>query len=211
MLTKKQIEKEPDGYIRDLLNRRRHLTGGVSVIIFHLGFVSMAILTCLLFSATIPHVPQKYDTETYVFNRYEEKTLINARYTRITKTFFIASDGSEFAAPIGFRDEIKELEIGKTYEIRHFKGFLAPEIYTISTDGETIISENDYAEMCNIKRKETYEVFPFIFAFFIAIDLILFVTLYFAVFRKHNVREKVADIDKKIAKRREKLKYNNKE
>ncbi len=39
MLTKKQIEKEPDGYIRNLMYKRLELTGGISMIFSTFSFL----------------------------------------------------------------------------------------------------------------------------------------------------------------------------
>ncbi len=209
MLTKKQIEKEPDGYIRNLLYKRLELTGGITTVFFHISFYIIALLLCLLLTLFLPRIPKEVQTGQYVFSNYETIDMLVYKSNRTERDYFVASDGTRLAFPPSYGEGSFDLTKGNTYEISYYTTFMFTEIYTLS-DGENIlISEADYAQMCKSVAKEMHKVFIAIFVIFFLLNCLFTFILYNHHGRRR--RQEIKEIDHKIAKRREKLKYENRE
>ncbi len=195
MLTKRLIEKEPDGYIRDLLRKKkRNQSIFVTLNAVALGFFIL-ISAILAFAAFMP-LPTELQSGTYVFKEHRinrnSRGKAGASYTDL----FVAESGDEFA--IKFDEAVDKFEKGKTYEITYDVGFLYRFIYT-ATDGENIIiSEADHVKL----REENIKDFPkdILITFCISLGLAFIMNLPFILLTCRGTKE----IDQKIKKRREK-------
>ncbi len=124
MLTKKQIEKEPDGYIRNLLYKRLELTGGILMIFFHIFFFASALILCLLLTLFLPYIPKEVQTGQYIFSEYETIDMLVYKSNRTERDYFVASDGTRLAFPPSFGEGSFDLVKGKTYEISYHTTFM---------------------------------------------------------------------------------------
>ncbi len=209
MLTKKQIEKEPDGYIRNLLYKRLELTGGISMIFFHFFFFALALILCLFLTLFLPRIPKEVQTGQYIFSEYETIDMLVYKSNRTERDYFVASDGTRLAFPPSYGEGSFDLVKGKTYEISYYTTFMFTEIYTLSDGENMLISETDYAQMCKNVTKGMCKVFITIFVISFFLDCLFTFILYNHHGRRR--RQEIKEIDHKIAKRREKLKYENRE
>ncbi len=194
MLTKKKIEQEPDGYIRDLLRKKKkNQSIFVTLNAVALGF--FILMSAIFAFAAFKPLPTELQSGTYVFEEHRTRRTggkTGANYTDL----FVAESGDEFA--IKFDEAVEKFEKGRTYEITYYVGFLYSFIYT-ATDGENvIISEADHVKF----RKENIKDFPkdFLITFCISLGLALVMNLPFILLTYRGTKE----INQKIKKRREK-------
>ena len=136
----KRIEKEPDGYIRDLLRKRRD---PIIVIVGFNAFITgvFLILALILIIATLKPLPTQTYSNNFVLKKIDTDNH-HHRYGSTTTTLFVAQSGEELAIPTGLLDP-DELQIGKSYSITYYVGFLYQFIYTIEDNSQVLISEND--------------------------------------------------------------------
>ena len=136
----KRIEKEPDGYIRDLKRKRRDpIVGAIG---FNAFITSVfLILALILIIATLKPLPTKTYNNNFVLKKIDTDNH-HHRYGSTTTTLFVAKSGEEFAIPTGLLDP-NVLQIGKSYSITYYVGFLYQFIYTIEDNSQVLISEND--------------------------------------------------------------------
>ncbi len=194
MLTKKQIEKEPDGYIRDLLRKKKkNQSIFVTLNAVALGF--FILISAIFAFAAFKPLPTELESGTYVFEKHRTIRTggkVGANYTDL----FVAENGDEFA--IKFDEAVDKFEKGKTYEITYYVGFLYRFIYT-ATDGKNIIiSEADHIKL----RKENIKGFPkdILIVFCISLGLALIMNMPFFLLTCKELKE----INQKIKKRRKK-------
>ena len=191
----KRIEKEPDGYIRDLLRKRRD---PIIVIVGFNAFITgvFLILALILIIATLKPLPTETYSGSFVLKEIDTDRH-GGRLGGNNVEVFVAQSGERFAIPTGLMD-IDELEIGNTYDITYYIGFLYQRIYTISDSSNVYISENDQIAY----RKKNISEMHIDLLVIGGIWLVLTLLLNFGLL-SWSCYKKVFEINKKIQKRRE--------
>ena len=116
----KRIEKEPDGYIRDLLRKRHKI---ISAIVALNAFMLVCLIVLLIIFALLGYkpIPDELITETHFFDRYiNSKSGATSRQIG-SPAYFVSTTGEQFA--ISFADE-DDFAKGKSYEISYSEGLL---------------------------------------------------------------------------------------
>lgn len=191
----KRIEKEPDGYIRDLLRKRRD---PIIVIVGFNAFITgvFLILALILIIATLKPLPTETYSGSFVLKEIDTDRH-GGRLGGNNVEVFVAQSGERFAIPTGLMD-IDELEIGNTYDITYYIGFLYQRIYTISDSSNVYISENDQISYCEKNISEMHIDLLVIGGIWLVLTLLLnFGLLSWSCYKK------IFEINKKIQKRRE--------
>lgn len=191
----KRIEKEPDGYIRDLLRKRRD---PIIVIVGFNAFITgvFLILALILIIATLKPLPTETYSGSFVLKEIDTDRH-GGRLGGNNVEVFVAQSGERFAIPTGLMD-IDELEIGNTYDITYYIGFLYQRIYTISDSSNVYISENDQIAYREKNISEMHIDLLVIGGIWLVLTLLLnFGLLSWSCYKK------VFEINKKIQKRRE--------
>ena len=191
----KRIEKEPDGYIRDLLRKRRD---PIIVIVGFNAFITgvFLILALILIIATLKPLPTETYSGSFVLKEIDTDRH-GGRLGGNNVEVFVAQSGERFAIPTGLMD-IDELEIGNTYDITYYIGFLYQRIYTISDSSNVYISENDQITYREKNISEMHIDLLVIGGIWLVLTLLLnFGLLSWSCYKK------VFEINKKIEKRRE--------
>ena len=197
----KRIEKEPDGYIRDLLRKRRDPIIGI------VGFnafitVGLLIIALLIVFGALKPLPTETYSGSFVLKEIDTDRH-GGRHGGNSVKIFDAQRGERFAIPTGLLD-IDELEIGITYDITYYIGFLYPRIYTISDSNNVYISENDQIAYREKNISEMHIALLVIGGIWLVLTLLLnFGLLSWSCYKK------VFEINQKIEKRR--AKRNKKE
>ena len=197
----KWIEKEPDGYIRDLLRKRR------DPIIVIVGFnafitVGLLIIALLIVFGALKPLPTETYSGSFVLKEIDTDRH-GGRLGGNNVEVFVAQSGERFAIPTGLMD-IDELEIGNTYDITYYIGFLYQRIYTISDSNNVYISENDQIAYREKNISEMHIDLLMIGGIWLVLTLLLnFGLLSWSCYKK------VFEINQKIEKRR--AKRNKKE
>ena len=197
----KRIEKEPDGYIRDLLRKRRD---PIIVIVGFNAFITgvFLILALILIIATLKPLPTETYSGSFVLKEIDTDRH-GGRLGGNNVEVFVAQSGERFAIPTGLMD-IDELEIGNTYDITYYIGFLYQRIYTISDSNNVYISENDQIAYREKNISEMHIDLLVIGGIWLVLTLLLnFGLLSWSCYKK------VFEINQKIEKRR--AKRNKKE
>ena len=192
----KRIEKEPDGYIRDLLRKRR------DPIIVIVGFnafitVGLLIIALLIVFGALKPLPTETYSGSFVLKEIDTDRH-GGRLGGNNVEVFVAQSGERFAIPTGLMD-IDELEIGNTYDITYYIGFLYQRIYTISDSNKIYISENDQIAYREKNISEMHIALLVIGGIWLVLTLLLnFGLLSWSCYKK------VFEINQKIEKRRAK-------
>ena len=197
----KRIEKEPDGYIRDLLRKRRDpIIGIIGLNAFLIvGFIIVALIIVI---GTLKPLPTETYSGTYILKEIDTDRH-GGRHGGNSVKIFVAQSGERFAVPIGLMD-IDELESGNTYNITYYVGFLYQRIYTISDGGNVLISEADQIAYREKNISEMHIDLLVIGGIWLVLTLLLnFGLLSWSCYKK------VFEINQKIEKRR--AKRNKKE
>ena len=197
----KRIEKEPDGYIRDLKRKRRDpIVGAIGFNAFITGV--FLILALILIIATLKPLPTETYSGSFVLKEIDTDRH-GGRLGGNNVEVFVAQSGERFAIPTGLMD-IDELEIGNTYDITYYIGFLYQRIYTISDSSNVYISENDQIAYREKNISEMHIDLLVIGGIWLVLTLLLnFGLLSWSCYKK------VFEINQKIEKRR--AKRNKKE
>ena len=197
----KRIEKEPDGYIRDLLRKRRD---PIIVIVGFNAFITgvFLILALILIIATLKPLPTETYSGSFVLKEIDTDRH-GGRLGGNNVEVFVAQSGERFAIPTGLMD-IDELEIGNTYDITYYIGFLYQRIYTISDSNNVYISENDQIAYREKNISEMHIDLLVIGGIWLVLTLLLnFGLLSWSCYKK------VFEINQKIEKRRAKRNKKN--
>lgn len=196
----KRIEKEPDGYIRDLLRKRRD---PIIVIVGFNAFIAgvFLILALILIIATLKPLPTETYSGSFVLKEIDTDRH-GGRLGGNNVEVFVAQSGERFAIPTGLMD-IDELEIGNTYDITYYIGFLYQRIYTISDSSNVYISENDQIAYREKNISEMHIDLLVIGGIWLVLTLLLnFGLLSWSCYKK--VFEINQKIEKRLAKRNKK-------
>ena len=191
----KRIEKEPDGYIRDLLRKRRD---PIIVIVGFNAFITgvFLILALILIIATLKPLPTETYSGSFVLKEIDTDRH-GGRHGGNSVKIFVSQSGERFAVPTGLMD-IDELESGNTYNITYYVGFLYQRIYTISDGSNVLISE---ADQIAYREKNISEMHIALLVIG-GIWLVLILTLNLGLL-SWSYYKKIFEINKKIEKRRE--------
>ena len=136
----KRIEKEPDGYIRDLLRKRRDPIIGIVGFNALVTFGLLIIALLIVFGALKP-LPTETYSGSFVLKEIDTDRH-GGRLGGNSVEVFVTQSGERFAIPTGLMD-IDELKVGQIYDITYYVGFLYQRIYTIANSNKIYISEND--------------------------------------------------------------------
>ncbi|MBO5702270.1 MAG: hypothetical protein J6S71_07500 [Clostridia bacterium] len=191
----KRIEKEPDGYIRDLQRKKRQeIKWFIGLNAFVLIF-PIIIFSSLLFNAFKP-LPDVLITETHVFSEYLRKQ--SGKGAR-RPARFLSSTGEIFALKFADEDDFVK---GETYEITYYVGLFYPWTYTISNGEEMIVSEQDWID----QKNENINNLPRdgLICFGIYLIIAIMVNMALGFFSLGNIREINHKIEKRRAKRNKK-------
>ncbi len=195
MLTKRRIEQESDGYIRDLLRKKKkNQSIFITINAVVLGF--FILISAIFAFAAFKPLPTELESGTYVFEEHRTRRNPRGKHGSNITDLFVSTNGDEFA--IKFDEAVDKFEKGRTYDITYYVGFLYSFIYT-ATDGENvIISEEDHIKL----REENIKDFPkdILITFCISLGLALIMNLPFILLTYRGTKE----IDQKINRRREK-------
>ena len=187
----KRIEKEPDGYIRDLMRKRRNeIKGIIGLNAFLLAF-PVIMMSLLLIQAFKP-IPNELTTETHIFQDYI-KAKSGGRRRHGHPAYFVSESGEYFA--IKFADAADFIE-GKSYEISYKVGLFHTWAYIISDGNDEIISIDDWTHY----RNENISHLPTDALIFFSIYLLIATPVNILVY-KINIKN-VSQINQKIEKRR---------
>lgn len=191
----KRIEKEPDGYIRDLQRKKRQeIKGFVGLNAFLLAF-PIILFSIFLISALKP-LPDELITETHVFSEYLRKH--SGKGAR-RPARFLSSTGEIFALKFADEDDFVK---GETYEITYYVGLFYPWAYTISNGEEMIVSEQDWIDQKNKNINNLPRDGIICFGIYLIIAIPSNMALGF--FALGNIREINQKIEKRRAKRKQK-------
>ena len=197
----KRIEKEPDGYIRDLLQKRRDPIIGIVGLNAFVTVVSL-ILVLIIVIGTLKPLPTETYSGNYILKEIDTDRH-GGRHGGNSVKIFVAQSGERFAVPTGLMD-IDELESGNTYNITYYVGFLYQHIYTISDGSNALISEADQIAYREKNISEMHIALLVIGGIWLVLTLLLnFGLLSWSCYKK------VFEINQKIEKRR--AKRNKKE
>ena len=197
----KRIEKEPDGYIRDLLRKRRDPIIGI------VGFnafitIGLLIIALLIVFGALKPLPTETYSGSFVLKEIDTDRH-GGRHGGNSVKIFVAQSGERFAIPTGLMD-IDELKVGQIYDITYYVGFLYQRIYTISDSSNVYISENDQIAYREKNISEMHIALLVIGGIWLVLTLLLnFGLLSWSCYKK------VFEINQKIEKRR--AKRNKKE
>ncbi len=191
----KRIEKEPDGYIRDIQRKKKpyvRIIVTINLLLMVLPLFIVIVITIQTFSP--PPTDDKIITGTYVFKEYDTDR-ISTRGSSRRINLFIASTGEQFAIPDSLKDE--NFIIGKSYTIGYTIGFFYNSIYTMSDGENVLLAEVDQ----NIIREQNIASYPK--------NIIESVTFFFGFAAVSNIfplcfiYKEIYILNKKIKKRRE--------
>lgn len=185
----KRIEKEPDGYIRDLQRKRRKEIKWIIAWNAFLLAIPVFIFSLFLITALAP-IPDVLITETHVFQKYVEK---ESYKTGGHPAYFVSTFGDCFAIRFA---EADDFVVGKAYEISYKAGIFHTWAYTISDGEEMIISINDHISY----RNENISNLPK--EALICFGLYLLVAIPVNIFIVRFMVKNVCEINDKIEKRR---------
>ena len=160
------------------------------------------ILALILIIATLKPLPTETYSGSFVLKEIDTDRH-GGRLGGNNVEVFVAQSGERFAIPTGLMD-IDELEIGNTYDITYYIGFLYQRIYTISDSNNVYISENDQIAYREKNISEMHIALLVIGGIWLVLTLLLnFGLLSWSCYKK------VFEINQKIEKRR--AKRNKKE
>ena len=189
----KRIEKEPDGYIRDLMRKKhQEIKCFVGLNAFLLIF-PVALFSIFLITALKP-LPDELITETHVFSEWE--SVRNGGKVGRRTQLFVSTTGDKFALKfVDSEDFVK----GETYEITYYVGLFYRWTYTISSGDEMIVSEQDWID----RKNENISNLPRdgLICFGIYLIIAIPVNLALGFFSLGNIREINQKIEKRRAKR----------
>ena len=192
----KRIEKEPDGYIRDLLRKRRDpIIGIVGLNAF--VTVGLLIVALIIVIGTLKPLPTETYSGNYILKEIDTDRH-GGRHGGNSVKIFVAQSGERFAIPTGLMD-IDELESGNTYNITYYVGFLYQHIYTISNGSNVLISEADQIAYREKNISEMHIALLVIGGIWLVLILMLNSGLL-----SWSYYKKIFEINKKIQKRRDK-------
>ena len=191
----KRIEKEPDGYIRDLLQKRRDPIIGIVGLNAFVTVVSL-ILVLIIVIGTLKPLPTETYSGSYILKEIDTDRH-GGRHGGNSVKIFVAQSGERFAVPTGLMD-IDELESGNSYNITYYVGFLYQHIYTISDGSNALISE---ADQIAYREKNISEMHIALLVIG-GIWLVLILMLNFGLL-SWSYYKKIFEINEKIKKRRE--------
>ena len=192
----KRIEKESDGYIRDLMRKRRDSIIGI---IGTNAFITIGTLALVLIImiGTIKPLPTEIYSGSYVLQEIDTDRH-GGRHGSNSVKIFVSQNGERFAIPTGLMD-MEELKVGQVYDITYYIGLLYQYVYTISDEYRVIISEDDQIEY----REENISTLPTVLLIFGGIWMAL--TLLFNLgFLSWACYKPILEINQKIEKRRAK-------
>ena len=197
----KRIEKEPDGYIRDLQRKKKfyvRIIVTINLLLMVLPLFIAIVITIQTFSP--PPSDDKIITGTYVFKECDTDR-IGTRRSGGRINLFIASTGEQFAIPDSLKDE--NFIIGKSYTIGYTIGFFYSSIYTMSDGENVLLSEVDQ----DIIREQNIASYPK--------NIIESVTIFFVfaavsnIFPLFFVYKEIYFLNKKIKQRRKRRAIKN--
>ena len=191
----KRIEKEPDGYIRDLLRKRRDPIIGIVGLNAFLT-VGLLIVMLIIVIGTLKPLPTETYSGNYILKEIDTDRH-GGRHGGNSVKIFVAQSGERFAVPTGLMD-IDELESGNTYNITYYVGFLYQRIYTISDGSNVLISEADQIAYREKNISEMHIALLVIGGIWLVLILMLNLGLL-----SWSYYKKIFEINKKIKKRRE--------
>lgn len=189
----KRIEKESDGYIRDLMRKRRDSIIGI---IGTNAFITIGTLALVLIImiGTIKPLPTEIYSGSYVLQEIDTDRH-GGRHGSNSVKIFVSQNGERFAIPTGLMD-MEELKVGQVYDITYYIGLLYQYVYTISDEYRVIISEDDQIEY----REENISTLPTVLLIFGGIWMAL--TLLFNLgFLSWACYKPILEINQKIEKR----------
>lgn len=192
----KRIEKEPDGYIRDLLRKRRDPIIGIVGLNAFLT-VGLMIVVLIIVIGTLKPLPTETYSGNYILKEIDTDRH-GGRHGGNSVKIFVAQSGERFAVPTGLMD-IDELESGNTYNITYYVGFLYQRIYTISDGGNALISEADQIAYREKNISEMHIALLVIGGIWLVLILMLNLGLL-----SWSYYKKIFEINEKIKKRRDK-------
>ena len=192
----RKIAKEPDGYIRDLMRKRRDSIIGI-IGTNALITIGLLVLVLIIVIGTVKPLPTETHSGNYVLQEIDTDRH-GGRYGSNSVKLFVSQSGEKFAISTELMN-VDDLEEGQVYNITYYNGFLYRRIYTISNEQGTIISEDDQIEY----REENISELPMVILIFGAIWFAL--TLLFNLGLLRWVCYKpLMEINQKIEKRRAK-------
>ncbi len=197
----KKIEKEPDGYIRDLMRKKQKIIGGnIALNAFMLG----CLIVLLIIFALIGYnpIPDELITEAHVFEKYINSDSGATSRQIGSPAYFVSTTGEHFA--ISFADE-DDFVKGKSYEVSYSEGLLYTRAYIVSDGDNVIVSLEDYHASREKRIRDINIVMLILFGVYLLIALPVNLIGIRVVI--HDIRE----IDEKIEKRRAKRNKNKKE
>ena len=192
----KRIEKEPDGYIRDLMRKRRDSIIGI-IGTNALITVGLLILVLMIVIGTVKPLPTETYSGSYALQEIDTDRH-GGRHGSNRVKIFVAQTGERFAIPTGLID-MDELEVGRSYDITYYIGFLYQRIYTISDGSSRMISESDQIEY----REKNISELPTVLLIFGGIWLALTLLFNFGLL-SWVCYQPIFEINQKIEKRRAK-------
>ncbi len=192
----KRIEKEPDGYIRDLLRKRRDPIIGIVGLNAFVTF-GLLIVALIIVIGTLKPLPTETYSGSYILKEIDTD-IHGGRHGGNSVKIFVAQSGERFAVPTGLMD-IDELESGNIYNITYYVEFLYQRIFTISDGGNVLISK---ADQIAYREKNISELHVSLLVIG-EIWLVLILMLNFGLL-SWSYYKKIFEINKKIKKRRSK-------
>ena len=192
----KRIEKEPDGYIRDLMRKRRDPIIGI-IGTNALITVGLLILALIIVIGTVKPLPTETYSGSYALQEIDTDRH-GGRHGGHSVKIFVAQSGERFAIPSGLID-MDELEVGRIYDITYYIGVLYQRVYTISDGNRLMISESDQIEY----REKNISELPTVLLIFGGIWLALTLLFNFGLL-SWVCYQPIFEINQKIEKRRAK-------
>lgn len=189
----KRIEKEPDGYVRDLLRKRKAIIdGNIALNAFMLGcLIALLIIFALL---GYKPIPDELTTETHVFEKYIHSHSGATSRQIGSPAYFVSTTGEQFAISFANEDDFVK---GKSYEISYSEGILYTRAYIVSDGDNEIVSLEDYRTSREKRIRDINIVMLILFGIYLLIALPV------NLIGIRVVIHDICEIDEKIKKRRE--------